>query len=63
MSTIAPSRWKLTAPWTAQNAAHRALEHARAFPTSFHRPSSRSGFRNRGGMQGPMRVACSVASL
>jgi putative SOS response-associated peptidase YedK len=48
MSSIAPSRWKLTAPWTAENAAHRALENARAFSTSFHRPSSRSGFRKQG---------------
>jgi putative SOS response-associated peptidase YedK len=41
------SRWTLPAPWTAQNAAHRALENARAFSTSVHRPSS-SGKDRRG---------------
>jgi hypothetical protein len=32
--------WKLPAPWTAQNAAHRALENPQnGFPTSFHNAS------------------------
>ncbi len=38
MTTRHPqSRWKLSAPWTAQNAAHRALENAAAFSTSSNR--------------------------
>ena len=38
--TRRPRPWKLPAPRTAKNAAHRALENADAFSTSFHRRSS-----------------------
>jgi hypothetical protein len=40
MRRVVSDPWKLPAPWTAQNAAHRALENAHAFSTSFHRSSS-----------------------
>jgi|APIni6443716594_1056825.scaffolds.fasta_scaffold3292714_1 hypothetical protein len=39
-----PTLWKRPAPWTAQNAAHRALGNAQnAFPTRSHKGIIMSG--------------------
>ncbi len=46
--TRRPRPWTLPAPRTAQNAARRALENARAFSTSVHRPSCRRDIRTEG---------------
>jgi len=49
--------WKRPAPWTAQNAAHRALENAQhAFSTRSHRASS-SQARQETGPE-PEAVTC-----
>lgn len=40
MTRVPNDPWKLPAPWTAQHAAHRALENAHAFSTSSHRSFS-----------------------
>lgn len=40
-----PTLWKRPAPWTAQNAAHRALGNAQtAFPTRSHKGIILSGW-------------------
>jgi hypothetical protein len=49
MTVTSRNRWKLPARWTAKNAAHRALENARAFSTTFHRLSCERAFTKAGG--------------
>jgi hypothetical protein len=49
MRRVVSDPWKLPAPWTAQNAAHRTLENADAFSTSFHRSSSHQTRRKNSG--------------
>jgi hypothetical protein len=48
MTRLARNRSTLPAPWTAQNAAHRALENADAFSTSFNRYEDGKDLQNGG---------------
>lgn len=57
MTTPRRSPWKLPAPWTAKNAAPRALENAGAFSTSFHRRSCQRTLTR------PDQRACAPASV